>query len=115
MSASAQASPAPGARLRPTLLVSRWSAPAWGAIAVTATFVAITCWWLTQDSSIPISDAAYHLETAIEYHRMLQSGNLLGPFNYVLEYPPLAFLVGAFAMFIGGVNVSSPIIAENLV
>src|SRR5262249_55468642 len=43
------------------------------------------------------------------------SGDLLGPFNNTLEYPPLAFLVGALAMFIGGANVSTPIIAENLV
>jgi 4-amino-4-deoxy-L-arabinose transferase-like glycosyltransferase len=82
---------------------------------VTTVFIGLTCWWLTQDRSIPIYDAGYHLKTAIVYHGMLQSGNLLGPFNHVLKYPPLAFLVGAFAMFIGGVNVSTPIIAENVV
>jgi 4-amino-4-deoxy-L-arabinose transferase-like glycosyltransferase len=78
-------------------------------------FIALTCWWLTQDRSIPVYDAGYRLETAIEYHNMLRSGDLLGPFNSASEYPPLAFLVGALAMFIGGVNVSTPIIAENLV
>lgn len=46
---------------------------------------------------------------------MLQSGDLLGPFDNVLQYPPLALLVGALAMFVGGVNVASPIIAENVV
>jgi 4-amino-4-deoxy-L-arabinose transferase-like glycosyltransferase len=49
------------------------------------------------------------------YHNMLRSGDLFGPFNNGLEYPPLAFLVGALAMFVGGVNVSTPIIAENVV
>jgi 4-amino-4-deoxy-L-arabinose transferase-like glycosyltransferase len=97
------------------VFISRWSACAWGAIGVASAFIALTCWWLTQDRSIPIYDAGYHLETAIEYHNMLRSGDLLGPFNNVLQYPPLALLVGAFAMFIGGVNISSPIIAENLV
>jgi 4-amino-4-deoxy-L-arabinose transferase-like glycosyltransferase len=88
---------------------------AWGAIGVASVFFALTCWWLTQDRSVPIYDAGYHLETAINYHNMLRSGDLLGPFNNALEYPPLGFLVGAVAMFIGGVNVSTPIIAENLV
>jgi hypothetical protein len=103
------------ARLEPRAAISRWSGPAWGAIGVTTAFIALTCWWLTQDRSIPIYDAGYDLETAIRYHNMLQSGDLLGPFNYVLQYPPLALLVGALAMFVGGVSVSSPIIAENLV
>jgi hypothetical protein len=115
MSATADARVRLGSRLDPRAAVSRWSGSAWAAIGVTTTFIGLTCWWLTQDSSIPIYDAGYDLETAIEYHSMLQSGNLLGPFNHVLQYPPLALLVGAFAMFIGGVNVSSAIIAENLV
>jgi 4-amino-4-deoxy-L-arabinose transferase-like glycosyltransferase len=100
---------------RPRALIPDWSAPAWGAIGVTSVFIGLTCWWLTQDRSIPIYDAGYDLNTAIKYHNMLQSGNLLGPFNHTLVYPPLAFLVGASGAFIGGVNVSSPIIAENVV
>jgi len=115
MSAIAYVDRAPGARRQPSVLLSRWSACAWGAIAVTTAFIGLTCWWLTQDHSIPVFDAGYHLETAVEYHNMLRSGNLLGPFEHPLEYPPLAFLVGATGMFIGGLNVSSPIIAENIV
>ncbi len=97
------------------MLISRLSGSAWGAIAVTIAFIALTCWWLTRDHSIPIFDAGADLETAIQYHNLLQSGDLLGPFNHVLQYPPLALLIGALAMFIGGVNLSTPIIAENLV
>lgn len=115
MSVSTYADRAPGVRRRPSVLVSRWSACAWGAIAVTAAFIGLTCWWLTQDRGIPVFDAGVHLETAIEYHNMLRSGNLLGPFEHAFVYPPLASLVGALAMFIGGVNVSSPIVAENIV
>ncbi len=95
--------------------ISRWSGSAWGAIAVTTAFIGVTCWWLTQDRSIPVFDAGFHLYTAIQYHNMLQSGDLLGPFNNAVEYPPLGYLVGSVAMFIGGVNIPSPIIAENLV
>lgn len=95
--------------------ITRWSAPAWGAICATATFIAITCWWLTQDRAIPIYDAGHHLEVAFEFHSMLQAGNLLGPLTQVSVYPPFGHLVGALAVFVGGVNVASPIIGENLV
>jgi 4-amino-4-deoxy-L-arabinose transferase-like glycosyltransferase len=94
--------------------VSRWSAYAWGAIGVTLLFIALTCWWLTQDSSIPIYDAGAHLETVIIFHDMLRSGDLLGPFNYESPYPPFATAVGVLATFIGGVNVAAPIVGENL-
>jgi dolichyl-phosphate-mannose-protein mannosyltransferase len=95
--------------------VARLSAYAWATIAVTIAFIALTCWWLTQDRSIPIYDAGDHLATAFLFHDMLRSGNLLGPFNYESPYPPIGVLVGAFASLIGGVNVAAPIIGENLV
>jgi hypothetical protein len=95
--------------------VSAWSAYAWGSIAAVAGFIALTCWWLTQDRSIPIYDAGDHLTTVFEYHTMLRAGNLLGPFTQTSVYPILVHLVGAFATFAGGVNVASPIIGENLV
>lgn len=102
----------PHLALRDTL---GWSRYAWGAIGATTAFIALTGWWLTQDRSIPIFDAGAHLWTAIYYHNLIQSGDLLGPFNHTSQYPPLGHLVGAFAAFIGGVDVSSPIIGENLV
>jgi Dolichyl-phosphate-mannose-protein mannosyltransferase len=101
--------------LSPLMGIRRWSASAWGALAATIAFIALTCWWLTQDRSIPIYDAGDHLLEAFQFHQLLQSGDILGPFNYVSVYPPLAKLVGALATFIGGVNVASPIIGENVV
>jgi 4-amino-4-deoxy-L-arabinose transferase-like glycosyltransferase len=92
-----------------------WSGYAWGAIGATAAFIAITCWWLTKDRSVPIYDAGHHLEIAFEFHKMLEAGNLLGPLTQVTVYPPFGHLVGALAVFVGGVNVASPIIGENLV
>jgi 4-amino-4-deoxy-L-arabinose transferase-like glycosyltransferase len=92
-----------------------WTPSAWGAIGVAGIFIGLTWWWLTQDRSVPVYDAGTHLATAIEFHKMLQSGDLLGPFNQVSQYPPLAHLVGAIAMFIGGVNVTVPIVGENIV
>jgi 4-amino-4-deoxy-L-arabinose transferase-like glycosyltransferase len=95
--------------------VSRWTGYAWGAIAVTAAFIAMTCWWLSQDHSIPIYDAGDHLEAVFLFHNLLRTGDLLGPFNHVSVYPPIGLLVGALGVFVGGVDVPAPIIAENLV
>jgi Dolichyl-phosphate-mannose-protein mannosyltransferase len=95
--------------------VSRWSAQAWGTIGVTVLFIAITCWWLTVDRTVPVFDAGDHLQEALELHKLLQSGDLLGVLNYESVYPPLGHLVGALAAFIGGVNVAAPIIGENVV
>jgi hypothetical protein len=97
------------------LSIRRWSAHAWGAICATSVFIALTCWWLTQDRSVPIYDAGAHLKTAIEYHSMLAAGNLLGPLKAISVYPVFAHVVGAVGMFIGGVSVPSAIIAENVV
>jgi 4-amino-4-deoxy-L-arabinose transferase-like glycosyltransferase len=95
--------------------VSSWCEPAWGAIALTAGFVALTCWWLTQDRSIPVYDAGEHLWTTIYFHNLIQSGRLLEPFDYNSQYPPLGELVGSLSAFVGGVDVASPIVGENLV
>ncbi len=78
-------------------------------------FIAITCWWVAQDTSIPIYDAGDHLLVAFVFHDMIRAGNLLGPFNYESPYPPLGAFIGAIATFVGGVNVASPVIGENLV
>jgi hypothetical protein len=95
--------------------VTQWSTYAWGAIGATTVFIAITCWWLTQDRSIPIYDAGDHLNTALEYHEMLAAGHLFAPFTQPAIYPVLGAIVGALAVFVGGINVASPIVGENLV
>lgn len=96
-------------------LAAGLSAPAWGAIALVTSFVGLTCWWLTQDRTIPVFDAGAHLETVIYLHHLVASGDLLGPFNYTSQYPPLAYIVGVLAMAVGGVSVAAPIVGENLV
>jgi hypothetical protein len=93
----------------------QWSRSAWAAAGATVAFIGLTCWWLTQDRSVPVYDAGYHLGTAVGYHDQLAAGDVLQPFTHASIYPPLGHLVGALAAFIGGVNVASPIIGENLV
>jgi hypothetical protein len=92
-----------------------WSAPAWGAIGATTTFLVLTCWWLTQDRGIPIYDAGTQLETALEYRSILARGDLLGPLTYENVYPILGHIVGAVSALIGGMSVAAPIVGENLV
>lgn len=78
-------------------------------------FIALTCWWLTQDRSVPIYDVGGQMETAFLYRGMLHAGNIFGPFTYTNVYPILGHMVGAVAALIGGVNVAAPILGENLV
>jgi Dolichyl-phosphate-mannose-protein mannosyltransferase len=112
VSSEARARSGGASRLR----IARWSAYAWGAIGATTAFVAVTCWWLTQDRGIPIYDAGTHLEVVLTYRQMLQAGNLLGPFtDSETVYPILAHMVGVLAVMTGGVSVASPIVGENLV
>jgi 4-amino-4-deoxy-L-arabinose transferase-like glycosyltransferase len=89
--------------------------PALGAVILAAAFVGLTCWWLTRDRSIPIYDAGDHLWAALHFHDLIRSGDLLGPFEYNWQYPPLGELVGSLSAFVGGVNVAAPIVGENLV
>jgi len=100
---------------RGSAALPRWSASAWGAIGVTAAFVAITCWWLAQDSAVQVGDAAQHLYVALQFRDLLADGDLRGVADLPNYYPPGTFLLGALATFVGGVRVASPIIAQNLV
>lgn len=80
-----------------------------------ALFVAVTCWWLGHDHSIPVDDAALHLNAAIGTYHAVGSGQLLKAVTGAAPYPPLTFLVGALGILVGGVGVAPPIIALNVV
>jgi len=92
-----------------------WTAQAWGAIGVTALFLGITFWWLTQDRSIPIFDAGRHLSFAFLILEELRAGHLEHALTLSIPYPPFAYLVGDIGILFGGIAVAPPIIAENLV
>jgi 4-amino-4-deoxy-L-arabinose transferase-like glycosyltransferase len=102
-------------RLPVSMRASAWSAAAWAAIGATVAFVALTCWWLTQDHAMPYGDAAEHLLTAFVFHEDLSSGDLLGPLRYESVYSPLTPFVGSLGIFLGGRTVAAPVLAENLV
>ena len=92
-----------------------WTAQAWVAIAVVALFLGTTCWWLTQDHSIPIFDAGLHLTGAFLIFERLSAGDVGSALTLTFPYPPFAYLVGDLGILLGGVDVAPPIIAENLV
>ncbi len=110
---------APRVRARATPLARLaelgWPAPAWGAIGVTTLFIGLTCWWLTQDRSIPIFDAGLHLNLALNVQHELAGGNLGNALTLSVPYPPFAYLIGSLGITLGGVGVAPPILAENLV
>ena len=95
--------------------MSQWTLQAWGAIGATALFLGITCWWLTQDRSIPIFDAGRHLSFAFYTFEELSAGHFVHALTLSNAYPPLADLVGDVGILFGGINVAPPILAENFV
>jgi hypothetical protein len=95
--------------------VPDWPAPAFAAIGVTVLFIALTCWWTSQDHTIPIFDAGLHLSLAVEVYRQLGAGHIGAALTRTTPYPPLSYLVGCLGLLFGGYGVAQPIIAENIV
>lgn len=113
--------PPPGAVASPLrafaparLRVARWSGWAWGAIALVTAFLLLSWWWLTQDHGIPGTEPGAALYATLQTHDMFRAGDLLGPFRAEFIHPPLLQIVGAVGMLVGGVNVTAPVLAENL-
>jgi hypothetical protein len=102
-------------RLRAQIRLPRWTAEAWGAIALTAVFLAVSCWWLAVDRHVPIFDSGLHLEHAIDVNRDIGAGALWKALTLTKPYPPFAYLIGALGIAFGGVGVAPPILAENFV
>lgn len=95
--------------------VPRWSAAAWGAIAVTGLFVALTCWWLAEDAAVPFGGGASHVYASLLYWEFLREGEPLRAFELSTYYPPGIRLFGVLALALGGMRVAVPILAQNLV
>ena len=87
----------------------------WWAAAAAVASIAITAWWLTADDRVPDFDSGQHLLDVFTVRQELVSGALTAPFTDWNNYPPLGHLVGAFGTLIGGVNVPSVVMAENIV
>jgi 4-amino-4-deoxy-L-arabinose transferase-like glycosyltransferase len=102
------------ARLPTTFPLPSFSRAAWGAIAIASLFLGISCWWLTQDTRIPIFDAGLHLSLVQNVHQELSAGHVGKALTLTIPYPPFAYLIGSIGIAIGGASVAAPIIAENI-
>ena len=87
----------------------------WWAAAATAVSIAISGWWLTADDRVPDFDSGQHLLDIFTVRQELVSGQLTAPFTDWNNYPPLGHLVGAVGTLIGGINVPSVVMSENVV
>jgi 4-amino-4-deoxy-L-arabinose transferase-like glycosyltransferase len=94
---------------------TRWSGAAWAAAGLTALFVAITCWWLARDAAVPFGGGAAQLYASVLFHDAIAAGDPLRIFEQHGYYPPGVRLLGALALFAGGMRVAAPILAQNLV
>jgi hypothetical protein len=104
-----------GARSLRTAHAPRWGAPAWGAIAVTAAFVALSCWWLAVDRAVPFGGSAAHLYASLLYLDFVEHGDPLKAITYATYYPPGIRLLGVAVLALVGKGVDGPIVAQNLI
>src|SRR3954471_668410 len=84
------------------------------ALAVLA-FLAVSVWWLIQETRVPDFDSAEHTFFAFGVHDAIARGALTTPFTEFNTYPPLGHLIGGLAVFVGGTSTVSVILALNLV
>ncbi len=92
--------------------ISGW---AWGAVALVVGFVCLTAWWLSVDRSVQYNDAAQHLFFAFSFRDALDHGSLLSAIGYGNFYPPATYVLGAVSTLVGGANIATPILAQNVV
>lgn len=94
---------------------SRWSAPAWGAVAVAALFVAISCWWLATDRAVPFGGGASHQYASLLYHEWIAEGDPFRAISYDTYYPPAIRLLGVAVIALFGKGPDGPVLAQNVV
>jgi 4-amino-4-deoxy-L-arabinose transferase-like glycosyltransferase len=84
-------------------------------LAAVVAFIAVSVWWLTQDSRVQDWDNGLHTLIAFGIHDQIASGHLGGWFTEFNTYPPLAHLVGAGAVAVAGKSPMAVILASNIV
>ena len=84
-------------------------------IGITVVFIAVTFWWLMADSQVPDYDSAPHIQFAFVVRSEILAGHWGAIFTDFNSYPPLGHIVGAIGTLVGGLSVTSVILAGNLV
>lgn len=93
----------------------RWSAPAWGALAVAGLFVALSCWWTLADTAVPFGSWAANLYASQLYLDFFHHGEPLRAITLSTYYPPGMRLLGAATMALAGRGPDGPVVVENLI
>jgi 4-amino-4-deoxy-L-arabinose transferase-like glycosyltransferase len=83
------------------------------AVAALA-FLSVTLWWFTQDTRVPDWDSALHTIYAFNVHNAIARDSWTTPFTEFNTYPPLAHLVGALGVFVGGQSTRAVVLALNV-
>lgn len=84
-------------------------------MAITAAFVVVTAWWLTQDRRVPVFDPGLHEGFAFYFHDQIAAGHPFAWFDFWTQYPPFVHMVGAIATFVAGKDVWPGVMAQNIV
>jgi 4-amino-4-deoxy-L-arabinose transferase-like glycosyltransferase len=103
-----------GTRIR-RARVPRWSAPAWGAIAIATGFVLLSCWWVLTDRAVPFGSWAANLYASVLYLDFFRHGEPLRAVSFSTYYPPGMRLIGAAVMGVAGENTDRPVLVENVI
>jgi Dolichyl-phosphate-mannose-protein mannosyltransferase len=101
--------PALRTRLGNTSREARWAALA------TLAFLAVSVWWLTQETRTPDFDSATHTLYSFTVYERIAHGEWSALFNEWNTYPPLGHLIGAIGVAVGGYSTFAVILALNLV
>lgn len=88
-------------------------AAAWVAAATLAS-LAVAVWWVLSDHQVPSWDPAAHMFRSLQYADAFRRGDLTEWFTSYQTpgYPPLVYLLGAFATLVFGEGVPQFVIAE---
>lgn len=83
-------------------------------------FIAISAWWVFDDTRVPNGDAGRHMVIAWNYLQALGDGHLSAPLKSALViddefYPPVVHLVGVAGAAVAGYDERSLMLADNLV
>ncbi len=92
-----------------------WSAPAWGAVGVTALFLALSCWWVLSDRAVPFGSWAANLYASVLYLDFFRHGDPARAITYSTYYPPGMRLIGAAVMGLGGRNADRPVLVQDAI
>lgn len=84
----------------------------WMAVAI---YVAVSGWWLAEDSRVPIWDAGFHVTNGYIDGVALSQGHFAYPFERWDLYPPLVHLLGGVTYLLLGLHPAAMTLASNLV